>query len=178
MYQGFHATRLNRAVAERKAAIASNRHKLTLLNLAEAPGELAAAVAQHDAAGAMADIDAWARRARGANGFGGADLACTPALAPAATLARTPAVEADATAATGLRAALLACRDFVARLAARCAQRRAARRTVVALSGLDSRTLRDLGFDPSEIGSVAGEAAGLAEATRVRVLTAQGLIGA
>ncbi|MDH5285357.1 MAG: DUF1127 domain-containing protein [Betaproteobacteria bacterium] len=175
MYQAHHAIRLNRAVAERKAAIAANRHKLSLLNLAEAPGALAAAPAQHDAAGAKADIDAWARHAQGSNGFGGADLACTPA--PAATPARAPAAETRATTPTGLHSALLACRDFVAGLAARHAQRRAARITITALNDLDSRTLRDLGFDPSEIGSVAGEAAGLADATRVRVLMAQGPIG-
>lgn len=170
MYQAHHATRFNRAVAERKANIAANRHKLTLLNLAEVPGAPAAAPAQHNADGGKVDIDAWARHAQAANGFGGADLAGTPEPVPAAAGTGAPAT-------TGLHAALRACRDFVGQLAARGAQRRAARRTITALSSLDSRALRDLGFDSSEIGSVAGEAAGLADATRVRVLMAQGALG-
>ena len=40
------------------------------------------------------------------------------------------------------------------------------------LRSLDSRTLRDLGFDRSEIGSLAAEIGDLAEPTRVRALQA------
>lgn len=178
MYHDIHATRINRAVAERRANIAANRHKLTLLNLPGGAGATPAARAGHAAVGFVADIDAWARHAQAANGFGGGDLACPPEPQPldAPTCKATAGSEVPAT--TGLRADLLACRDFVRRLAARVAQCRAARRTVVALRDLDARTLRDLGFHPSEIGSVAGEAAGLADATRVRVLRAQGALGA
>lgn len=42
------------------------------------------------------------------------------------------------------------------------------RRTERALRGLDARTLRDIGFTPGEITSVAAEAAGEVEATRLR----------
>jgi uncharacterized protein YjiS (DUF1127 family) len=178
MYHDIHATRFNRAVAERKANIAANRHKLTLLNLAEGTGAAVAARAVHAATGHEADIDAWARHAQAANGFGGVDLACPPEPLPLDAPTRTATAGSEVPATTGPRAALFACRDFVRRLAARIAQYRAARRTVVALRDLDARTLRDLGFDHSEIGSVAGEAAGLADATRVRVLRAQGAFGA
>jgi uncharacterized protein YjiS (DUF1127 family) len=55
---------------------------------------------------------------------------------------------------------------------ARIAQRRRERAVRVALGTLDTRTLRDLGLDRSEIGSVAAESAGRAEATRCRLRTA------
>jgi uncharacterized protein YjiS (DUF1127 family) len=178
MYQDIYATWFNRAVAERSANIAANRHKLTLLNLAESAGATVAARAGHAVTGHEANIDAWARHAQAANGFGGGDLACPPEPAPLDTPTRTAAAGSEVPATTGPRAALVACRDFVRRLAVRIAQYRAARCTVVALHDLDSRTLRDLGFDRSEIGSVAGEAAGLADATRVRILRASGALGA
>ena len=44
------------------------------------------------------------------------------------------------------------------------------RATFRALNRLDARTLRDLGFDRSELTSVAAEVAGEAECTRVRSL--------
>jgi len=51
----------------------------------------------------------------------------------------------------------------------RWALARERRRTEIALSGLDARTLSDIGFARSEISSVASEAAGEIEATRQRV---------
>jgi uncharacterized protein YjiS (DUF1127 family) len=56
------------------------------------------------------------------------------------------------------------------RALARHRQRRQARVAYDALRQLDDRTLRDLGFDRSEIMSVAAEVAGEAECTRVRAL--------
>ena len=57
-------------------------------------------------------------------------------------------------------------------------QRGAARAMYEALRGLDDRTLQDLGFSRSEIGSVAAEASGLAERTRAHTLhTTYGLPG-
>ncbi|MCC6194926.1 MAG: hypothetical protein IT518_10710 [Burkholderiales bacterium] len=47
-------------------------------------------------------------------------------------------------------------------------RRREAARTSAALHALDSRALRDLGFDRSEIGSVVAEMTGDAECTRIR----------
>jgi hypothetical protein len=46
--------------------------------------------------------------------------------------------------------------------------RRARSATHAALAELDHRALRDLGFDRSEIESVAAEVEGVAERTRVR----------
>ena len=51
-------------------------------------------------------------------------------------------------------------------------RRRLARQTLIALHELDAHTLRDLGFDRSELVSVAAEVSGDAEVTRARLLTA------
>ena len=51
-------------------------------------------------------------------------------------------------------------------------QQRQARQNHLALRGLDERTLRDLGFDRSEIGSLVAEIGDQAAPTRVRVLQA------
>lgn len=91
---------------------------------------------------------------------------------PAALL--SPAVRAirrQGLAASGARLLALA----LARLAEAAEQRsrqwqrdRERRRTERALGGLDARTLRDIGFVPSEISSVAAEVTGQIEATRQR----------
>jgi uncharacterized protein YjiS (DUF1127 family) len=58
------------------------------------------------------------------------------------------------------------------RMLARWKRKRQARATYVALRGLSERTLRDLGFDRSELLSVATEAAG-GDCTRVRLQAAR-----
>lgn len=55
------------------------------------------------------------------------------------------------------------------RQAQRHARRRSAHRTEQELGWVDDRTLRDLGFGRSEIGSIASESAGDVEATRRRI---------
>ena len=70
-------------------------------------------------------------------------------------------------------AAVAAVRAAVAkldRLAARVRRRRRARVFRAELCHLDDHMLHDLGIDRSEIDSVAGEMAGLTEATRMRAL--------
>lgn len=54
------------------------------------------------------------------------------------------------------------------RMVASWQRQRQARATYVALRDLDTRTLRDLGFDRSEIQSVAAEAAGQIDSSRTR----------
>ena len=56
----------------------------------------------------------------------------------------------------------------VRRMAARMKMQQRAYATYRALNALDSRTLRDLGFDRSELMSVAAEMSRAAETTRVR----------
>jgi uncharacterized protein YjiS (DUF1127 family) len=65
-------------------------------------------------------------------------------------------------------AALRAAGAAVRRAHARYRQRREARAIYDALRHLDDRTLHDLGFDRSEIASVAAEATGAAERSRIR----------
>jgi uncharacterized protein YjiS (DUF1127 family) len=73
-------------------------------------------------------------------------------------------------------AALQVVGNWLRRIVARSRRRAQARATCRALSGLDAHALRDLGFDCSEITSVAAEIAGDADPTRVSTLQArQGL---
>lgn len=58
----------------------------------------------------------------------------------------------------------------VRRAFARHCQRRDARATYDALRRLDDRTLHDLGFDRSELTSVAAEVSGQAQCARLRIL--------
>ena len=67
-------------------------------------------------------------------------------------------------------AAIRATGTIVRQAYARHRQRRKARHAYDALRQLDDHTLRDLGFDRSEIASVAAEVTGAAERTRVRTL--------
>ena len=66
-------------------------------------------------------------------------------------------------------AMLQAVGDFVRQMVTRWNRQQRARATYLALRGLDSRMLRDLGFHRSELMSVAAEAAGVADYTRARL---------
>jgi uncharacterized protein YjiS (DUF1127 family) len=69
---------------------------------------------------------------------------------------------------TLLRTTLSSAVGFARRLLSRYLRQLQARRMHRVLSELDDRTLRDLGFNRCEIGSVAAEAYGLVEHTRMR----------
>ena len=71
-----------------------------------------------------------------------------------------------------VEAALRAAARLLRRHFAAWQQQRQARQNHLALRGLDERTLRDLGFDRSEIGSLVTEIGDQATPTRVRVLQA------
>lgn len=79
-----------------------------------------------------------------------------------------PALQASPARAGGFSAFLSRCaavlRDW--------RRRRQARRTARALALLDDRTLRDLGFDRSEIAGLSAEQHGLNDPSYVRVLVA------
>ena len=60
-------------------------------------------------------------------------------------------------------------------VAAAWRRQRLFRATWTTLSSLDDRTLRDLGFDRHEIGSVASEMTGAVESSRIRSPFASGL---
>lgn len=128
-------------------------------------------------AGSRHEIEAWARRAGAASGFGDAatgDMAApdTASFPWPSTYELYQAARANRAFALAemVAAALRSGRALVRRIYRRYRQHRRSSTLYETLSQLDDRTLRDLGFDRSEIKSVAAEWAGEAEATRVRVL--------
>jgi len=119
---------------------------------------------------AISDIDAWARHAFAANGFGDvAIIDTTPSARPTSyELHRDAHVHRSFTLGEIIIVAMQAVAAFASQALARHRQRRRARSTYDALRQLDDRTLRDLGFERSEIRSVAAELTGETECTRVR----------
>jgi len=103
----------------------------------------------------------------------------TPRLGRAAVISRRNGYVPDATAGTQgsftLGAILLSALEALVAASARTyrsyRQWRRAAAVYDALRRLDDHTLRDLGFDRSEIRSVAAELSGEAQATRLQVLT-------
>ena len=119
------------------------------------------------------DIEAWARQARGANGLGGDTEAGAPAASgPTSSyeLHRAARIERAFTLAEILAEMLWAVGAFARQAYLRYQQRSKASALRDTLRQLDDRTLRDLGFDRSEISSVAAEFTREAESTRLRVL--------
>jgi uncharacterized protein YjiS (DUF1127 family) len=110
---------------------------------------------------ASSAIDGWARHASGANGFGDAAWQSSPSSLPVASTgiqrrARTARAQAIAELIATSLASVWAAMD---RAYEWYCTYRIARETYRALRMLDDRTLRDLGYDRSEIESVATEVA-------------------
>jgi uncharacterized protein YjiS (DUF1127 family) len=126
---------------------------------------------------AVSDAEAWARHALAANGFGdGAgvgDGAITDAPSARPTsyeLYHAARAHCSFTLGEIIVALMQALAVFARQALARHRQRRRARSTYDALRQLDDRTLRDLGFERSEIRSVVAEMIEEVEYTRVRAL--------
>jgi uncharacterized protein YjiS (DUF1127 family) len=107
------------------------------------------------------DLQAWAWHTFGANGFGDAPIS-TDMAAPGSAATKLHG-QAHAARSQAIVDAIAACWQFLARSLRRARERhrayRVARETRDALRSLDDRTLRDLGYDRSEIESVATEVA-------------------
>lgn len=116
------------------------------------------------------DIESWARHALAANGFG--DVATThdaPSAWPTSyELHRAARAQRSYVLGGIILAAFRAVGAFARRAYLRHRQRQEAKATYDALRQLDDRALHDLGFDRSEIRSIAAEAAGEAEYSRMR----------
>jgi uncharacterized protein YjiS (DUF1127 family) len=121
------------------------------------------------------EIEAYALHAFAANGFGDATLGAADQRPDSSRERDGRAVHAHrfGRLAQSVEATLLAIGTAARRMYAKWKQRQQARATYVALSELDARTLRDLGFDRSEIRSVAAEVAGDADSTRARLVLTQ-----
>jgi len=139
-------------------------------NAAPAPAFLPSRVAGNDPAcedesAERHELERWWMQAAAASGFGDADVGPISTYeVHKAARAHRAALVGDIAAATARTAVA-----FVRRAYERYRQHREASAVGAALRELDDRTLHDLGFDRSEIGSVAMEAAGLAARTRVRI---------
>jgi uncharacterized protein YjiS (DUF1127 family) len=122
------------------------------------------------------DVEPWAEHALAANGFG--DVAsndtASPVRATSYTLHQAALAHRSFTLGEIIVEAIRAVGAIVGAIAsralARYRQRQQAWATYDALRQLDDRTLRDLGFDRSELRSVAAEVTGEAERTRVRAI--------
>ena len=118
------------------------------------------------------DAEPWARHALAANGFG--DVATTNMASSARPTSyemhRAARAHRSFTLGTIIVAVIQAAGAIARRAHARHRQRRQAWDLYDALQQLDNHTLRDLGFDRSEIRLVAAEVTGEAEYTRVRAL--------
>jgi uncharacterized protein YjiS (DUF1127 family) len=121
--------------------------------------------------------EVWARHALAANGFGDGAGVGDGAITDAPSARPTSyelyhAARADCSFTLGeiIVALMQALAAFARQALARHRQRQRARSTYDALRQLDDHTLRDLGFERSEIRSVVAEMIGEMECTRVRTL--------
>jgi uncharacterized protein YjiS (DUF1127 family) len=118
------------------------------------------------------DAEPWAQHALAANGFGDVATTNTASSARLTSYEMHHAARAHRSFTLGeIIVAVIQAAGAIARRAhARHRQRRQAWDLYDALQQLDDHTLRDLGFERSEIRSVAAEVTGEAEYARVRAL--------
>jgi uncharacterized protein YjiS (DUF1127 family) len=119
--------------------------------------DTAAALPAVPTARTRAQIDAWAKRAAAANGFGDAGE-----VAPVSLSAPAPAPSP--------KSVWQNVRHLVVGLLGRWLEYRRRRAEHEALARLDAMTLRDLGITRSEIGSFVAERNGSSAITRLRVI--------
>ncbi len=117
------------------------------------------------------DADPWARHALVSNGFGDVATGDTAFSAQPTSdqVFQAARVHRALTVGRIIVAALHAVGAIARRAHARYRRHRQAKAIYDALEQLDDRTLHDLGFERSEIWSVAAEATGEAEYTRAQV---------
>lgn len=122
----------------------------------------------HYPSNAREALSAWAHHASAGNGFGGEPPGLTTDVAPTDAVSLAAAARA---ARTALFWRLVArCGHVCRQVVADWRRRRDEHATYRALSGLDPRTLRDIGLDRSEARSVAAELGGRADRTRAHAL--------
>ena len=115
------------------------------------------------------EVDAYARHALAANGFGDAAVDGTGQRLNSCRTRPAPRPRPYRGRPVG-EAILHAVRKLAGSVVAWWRRRQQASATYLALCALDGRELRDLGFDRSEISSVAAEIAGDADSTRARTV--------
>ena len=118
------------------------------------------------------ELEAWARRAGAASGFGEASTGAVDArpLPDAMQLANAARAHRSATLPAVIQAVIAASSEAVRRGLAEWRRARDEQATFRALRALDQRTLHDIGLDSSETRSVAAELAGGADRTRIHAL--------
>jgi uncharacterized protein YjiS (DUF1127 family) len=115
------------------------------------------------------EVHAYAMHAFAANGFGDAAIAGIEQRLK--SIGARPRERALPTGWAAVRDAIVrAIVDPVRAVVAWWQRRRKADETYAALAGLDARTLHDLGFDRSELSSVAAEIAGTVDRTRAHTV--------
>ncbi len=115
-------------------------------------------------------LSAWSRLAELANGFGDAAVEARESGADSVQLAAAARAFRSATLGAILFELASAAIDASYRAIAAWRRWRDRRATELALRSLDAHTLRDIGFDPSEVRSVAQELHGGAEPSRTHAL--------
>ena len=150
----------------------TRRHPSTATPPRDIPGRRAE---RTDRAPLRREIDAYALHAFAANGFGDAIVGRTEQHLHLSGGRRDQDAHAQAPSRflQRIETTLLTVIAGARQMHATWKRRRQANAAYFALRELDTRTLRDLGFDRSEVSSIAAEISGNAYSTRTRVVLAR-----